>query len=227
MLNKTVILLLMITCSLLGQSKDPSFKRITHFSVGAQLGLYNGFGTQVNLLISNFADDFPFSAKLGIGLSFMDPGDPIAARRIFINNNTNGIPEESGQAWNFNLDFLYRTSFLGIKRNYLYAGPRYTLFTGNFNFIGGNENFDVTSNQWGVGGGLENYFSIVPAIDLVINLGYDYYFSETLHGHDTSYSPNGQDINPREDYTYSDADKAIEQPKHQMKAFIGINYKLN
>lgn len=227
MINKTFILLLVIACSLLGQSKDNSISRTTHFSVGSQFGLSNGLGAQINFVTSNFADNFPFSAKIGVGISFKDPGDPLAARRIFINNNTNGIPEESGRSWNFNLDLLYKTSFLGIKRNYLYAGPRYVLFTGNFNFIGGNEDFDVTSDQWGIGAGLENYFRIVPALDLVINFGFDYYFTEALHGHDTSYSPDEQNINPREDYSYSDADKAIEQPKYQIKALVGFNYNLN
>lgn len=194
---------------------------------GVQFGLYNGVGGHLMVLVSNFAENFPFSVKLGAGLSYLDAGDPMAARRIFINNNTNGVPEKIGKVYDFNLDFLYRKSVLGLIRNYFYVGPRYSLFSANFSYIGGNEDFDVTSSQWGVGIGVENYFRIISNVDLVLNFGYDYYLSETLYGHDTSYNPDGQDVNPREDYTYKDADDAINQPKHQIKALIGFNLTLN
>lgn len=36
---------------------------------------------------------------------------------------------------------------------------------------------------------------------------------EYVDGHDTSYSPEAEDANPKKDYTYSDADEAIGQPK--------------
>ena len=77
--------------------------------------------------------------------------------------------------------------------------------------------------MWFVG---DSSFRIIPAIDLVINLGYDYFISETLQGHDTSYNPEDQNVNAREDYTFTDADNAINQPKHQIKAMIGFNYNL-
>lgn len=221
-----VFIYFIITMLLLGQNNEFNKYQKTHFSVGAQLGMLNGVGGQIFINTSNFAEDFPFSVKLGIGISYSDAGDPLAARKIFINNNTNGIPEQSGSSWDFSLDFLYRNRLLGLKRNYLYAGPRYVQFTGNFNFIGGNEDFDVTSDQWGVGLGIENYFKILPVLDLVINLGYDYYIESTLYGHDTSYNPDGQDLNPREDYNFNDADKAINQPNHQIKLLIGMSYNL-
>ncbi|MCB0731628.1 MAG: hypothetical protein KDC88_11395 [Ignavibacteriae bacterium] len=224
MIKKFIIVLFLIGITISAQTRDFSNYRTVHMSVGAQFGMFNGVGFHVNFLTSNFADNFPFSAKLGFGFSSLDPGDPLAARRIFINNNTNGIPEQSGRTWDFNLDFLYRYGVLNLKRNYFYAGPRYTMFTGNFNYVGGNEDFDITSNLWGIGIGMENYFRIIPQIDLVVNFGYDYYFSNTLYGHDTSYSPSGEDINPREEYNFADADKAINQPKHQLKAMIGFNY---
>lgn len=218
------ILFLLIFSSSFAQTNESFSYRNANFSVGAQFGLYNGVGGQINIKTTNFADNFPFSIRLAFGISYLDAGDPLAARKIFINNNTNGIPDQSGQTLDFGLDFLYRYSILNLRRNYFYAGPRYSMFTGNFNFIGGNEDFDVTSNLWGVGVGIENYFRIVPSIDLVINVGYDYYISDTLYGHDTSYGPEGLDVNPREEYTFEDADKAINQPKHQAKALIGFNY---
>jgi len=226
MIKKILILFVFFTSIIISQNNGFSNFRNFHISSGVQLGLNNGIGGQLNILVSGFADNFPLSAKIGGGVSYLDAGDPMAARKIFINNNTNGVPEKNGKTYNFNLDFLYRKSILGLKRNYFYAGPRYIMYAGNFNYIGGNEDFDVTSNQWGAGVGVENYFRIIPAIDLVLNLGYDYYLSETLYGHDTFYSPDGQDVNPREDYKFEDADNAINQPKHQLKILIGFSYNI-
>lgn len=226
MLKRTLITFILVNSVIFGQIHNEQNYLPTHFSVGAQVGMFNGFGGNISFLTSNFAENFPLSIKLFFGISSIEAGDALAARRIFINNNTNGIPESSGKTMNFGMDFLYRYSILNLKRNYFYVGPRYTMFTGNFNYIGGNEDFDVTCDQWGVGVGVENFFRIIPSIDLVVNFGYDYYVSDDLYGHDTSYNPDGQDQNPREDYKYSDADKAINQPKHQFKALLGFNYNI-
>jgi len=64
-------------------------------------------------------------------------------------------------------------------------------------------------------------------------LGVDYYFPSTLRGHDTSYSPDNDNVNPHNDnengdipFTYKDADKAIKQPRFMPRAMIGVNYSL-
>ena len=103
---------------------------------------------------------------------------------------------------------------------------RYASFKGNFKFIGDNEDFDVTSNHWGVGAGLEAGFPISKRINFVLLTGFDYYSSATLYGHDTSYSPNGEDSNPREDYQYSDADKAVNQPNFEPRIMLGFSYRV-
>jgi len=226
MLKRIIIILVLFSTLLVSQTNEYSKIRKSKFAFGAQVGMFNGFGGQINFLTSNFADNFPLAAKLSIGISFLDPGDPLAARRVFINDNSSGIPEKSGSIWSFGLDFMYRYSILNLKRNYFYFGPRYTMFTGNFNFIGGNEDFDVTSDQWGLGAGVENYFRIISSIDLVLNFGLDYYFPNRLYGHDTSYTSEGEDINPRNNYSFSDADKAINQPLMQVRATIGFNYRI-
>lgn len=222
MIKKIIIVLLLLYFTPLNNTKaQVSFPS---FAVGASFGMSNGVGGYLHISTKNFAENFPFSAKLSFGITSLNAGDPLAARKIFINNNTNGIPEQSGRTLTLAMDFLYRYSILRLHRNYFYFGPRYSMFNGNFNFVGGNEDFDVTADQWGIGVGLENYFRITPIIDLLVNLGYDYYFANTLYGHDTSYTPDGTDLNPREDYTYSDADDAIYQPRHQLKVLLGINY---
>jgi hypothetical protein len=54
--------------------------------------------------------------------------------------------------------------------------------------------------------------------------GVDYFFSSTMNGHDTSYSPDGTAVNPREEFTYSDADEAVSEPKLESQMMLGFNY---
>jgi hypothetical protein len=195
-------------------------------SIGAQAGYNGGAGFLVDARIADFATGFPLSARAGLGRSSMEPGSAADARRIFINNATNGTPEESGRQWDFRFDLMYPIKLLGLKRAFLYGGPRYSKFTGNFKYVGGNEDFDVTAKQWGFGTGLESHFPMSPKIDLVLTGGVDYYSSSTLKGHDTSYSPDGDDVNPREEYTFDDADKAISQPEVEFRLMMGIALNL-
>ena len=183
-------------------------------------GYNGGLGLQLNITVKDFSKDFPFDAKFAAGITFVDAGKPLKARSIFINDNKNGIPDESGRTFDFRIDLLLPIS----SKLSVYAGPRFIAFTGNFNFIGGNEDFDVTGYQWGIGAGLESLFTISYPIHLVFNIGYDYYFEDTLYGHDTSYSPDNENVNPRKDYKFADADKAVSQPTQNVRAMFGFSY---
>ena len=46
----------------------------------------------------------------------------------------------------------------------------------------------------------------------LIQLGADYFFKSRIEGHDTAYEPGGDNVNPREDYTWDDADDSVNQP---------------
>lgn len=195
------------------------------FTAGIDAGYSSGFHVQLSGMVSDFARDFPLSARMSIGYSKVEPGDAAAARRIFINNATNGIPEEKGSQWEYRLDLLYPVRVLSIKRSYFYLGPRFVKFRGNFKFIGGNEDFDVVNNKWGFGTGLEGHFPMGESVDLILSGGVDYYPGGKLSGHDTSYSSNEEAVNPREEYTYEDADEAINQPKLEPRIIIGFGYR--
>ncbi|MEZ5359758.1 MAG: hypothetical protein R3F48_13145 [Candidatus Zixiibacteriota bacterium] len=195
------------------------------FTTGLDIGYSSGFHIQMSGMVSDFAREFPLSFRASVGYSTVEPGDAAAARRIFINNATNGIPEEKGSQWELRFDLLYPVQIFSIKTSYLYLGPRYVRFKGNFKYIGGNEDFDVKSNQWGVGTGLESHFPMSQSVDLVLSGGLDYFPSATLTGHDTSYSPDEEAVNPREDYTFDDADEAINQPKLEPRLIVGIAYR--
>ena len=188
-------------------------------------GYYGGIGLHVNGTLANFADGFPFQIRLGIGYARVPAGNALLARQVFINNNTNGTPESSGKMWDERLDVLYPVNLLSLKRTMFFAGPRHSNFTAHFEYIGGAEVFDVNDDQWGLGAGLETSFALSPRVDMVITGGADYYFPNTLSGHDTYYRTNNDNTHPIEDYTYQDAEKAIDQPELKTRLMLGIAYR--
>ncbi|MBD3274471.1 MAG: hypothetical protein GF372_04135 [Candidatus Marinimicrobia bacterium] len=193
---------------------------------GLMFGYYGGFGMNAQLLASDFAQDLPFMMRIGGGFSTINPGNSWEARKIFINNATNGAPEKSGIIWDARMDFIYEASWFKKKTTYMFFGPRYTHFKGNFEFINGNEVFDIISDQWGVGLGLEQHYRMNSNLEFIMSAGFDYYPPSTIEGHDTAYSPDGEYVNPREEFEYEDADKAIHQPKYQPRIMLGVNYRL-
>lgn len=189
-----------------------------------KLGYYQGLGFHMSATALNFARDFPFSVRLGLGYARVASGDAWAARRVFINDNTNGTARSNARVWDARLDVLYPVKLLDLKRTMIFAGPRHSDFDAYFEYIGGAETFDVKTQQWGLGGGIETAFALSPRVDMVFSLGADYYFRGTLSGHDTYYRPNGDDTHPIEDYTYAEADQAINQPDVMTRLMAGFSY---
>ncbi len=220
------LLLLVPPAAIRAQEATLTNELATQFHAGAVIGYNNGGSVQANLTVADFAAGFPLQARLGVGYTRVEPGSAAEARAIFINDATNGTPEKQGHVWDGRLDFLYPFGLFNLERLFLLAGPRYAQFTGNFKYVGGNEDFDVRSNSWGLGFGLEGHFPVRGRTSLVITTGYDYYPSATLSGHDTSYSPDGDDVNPRRTFTYADADKAIDQPTHVVRVMFGLSFGL-
>jgi|WetSurMetagenome_2_1015567.scaffolds.fasta_scaffold388017_1 hypothetical protein len=188
------------------------------------LGYYGGVGIQASGTLTNFAEDFPFQVRLGLGCNYVDAGNALLARQVFINNNTNGTPQKRGKMWDVRLDVLYPVKLLSLKRTMLFAGPRHSNFDAHFEYIGGAETFDVTDNQWGVGSGVETAFALSPRVDMIVTGGVDYYFPGTLSGHDTYYRPNNDNTHPIDNYTYKDAEAAINQPELKARMMLGVAY---
>ncbi len=198
----------------------------TDFSASALTGYKGGLAFRTSATLSNFAQGFPLGIEFGVGHTRMDPGKPAEARKVFINDATNGTPEESGWAWDFRLDFLYQLKILGMNNAHAYVGVRRSLFTGNFKYIGGNEDFDVTSNQWGWGAGMKAIFPMGKHVGFTLTAGFDHYPDGALNAHDTSYSPDGESVNPRQGYDFKKADDAVNQPKFQGILMAGITLTL-
>jgi hypothetical protein len=195
------------------------------FSGSVLLGYYGGAGLQATGTLSNFASGFPFEVRLGLGYNRVHGGDALLARRVFINNATNGTPRQHAKIWDARLDVMYPIKLFSLKNTKLFAGPRHSNFDTYFEYIGGAETFDVVCNQWGAGGGVETAFPLSPRVDMLVTAGADYYFRSTLSGHDTYYRPNGDDLHAIDDYTYKDADAAMNQPELEMRVMFGIGYR--
>ena len=196
------------------------------YEPGLQLGFTGGMGGQIQLGVADFAKNLPASLRVTAAYAAVDPGDPLAARRIFINDNTNGTPEESGSQWQFGMDFVIPVKHIGGQQVNLFLGPRYTRFTGNFEFIGGNEIFEITNREWGWGVGLESRFEMGSRAGLLISAGLEAYKAAEISGHDTTYDPDGTSVNGRDDYTFEEADDAINRPSLEPRLLIGLSWKL-
>lgn len=192
------------------------------FMGGLGVGTSGGLGVQASAGLSNFTRDLPLSVRFVLGYHSGNAGDPYAARQVFINDNTNGTPEDSAHQWQYRFDLLFPVYHLGTQEILLFGGPRLARYTANFNYVGGNENFDVTANPWGAGLGLETRFAINDNTSFQLQLGVDYYQQVELSGHDTIYTPDGDHVNPRDGYDYSDADDAVDQPSVEILAMMGL-----
>jgi|WetSurMetagenome_2_1015567.scaffolds.fasta_scaffold19544_4 hypothetical protein len=217
-----IVFLFTISSLVLAQSSKSASPSL---SAGLSIGYDIGMPIQAHFLILDLAEGLPLGFRFNISHSFLlDPGNPEEARHVFINENTNGVPDKSASRWTFGFDFLHRVNILSLNDAFLFAGIRYSRFTGTFDFIGGNEYFDVRADQWGLGVGIESHFKMSAKLDLLFSLGAEYFFPSTLEGHDSAYSSDGEYVNRRENYTYTDADHAINQPKLIPKLLIGIDY---
>jgi hypothetical protein len=211
---------LFLACALLVSGAPATAQ--SRLSVGGIAGYQDGLGIQLFATARDFASGLPVSARIRVGRTSLDPGSSSAARRIFINNATNGTPVESGRTWDVGLDALLPKG----DHTALWAGVRYSRFKANFKYIGGNEDFDVTSSQWGIASGVDWSYAVGASTSLLMSGGLEYYRPSRLTGHDTSYSPDDDNVNPREDFTYSDANDAIHQPSFRPVVTLGFSKTL-
>ncbi len=192
------------------------------FLTGLSAGTSGGLGVQASATLAEFTRDLPLSMRIAVGYHTGNAGDPYAARRVFINDATNGTPEDSAHQWQFRFDLMLPVFKLSTQEIFIFGGPRHARYTANFNYVGGNENFDVKATPWGAGLGLETRFAINDKTNFYLQLGVDYYQDVELAGHDTTYTPDGDHVNPRDGYDYSSADEAVDQPAVEILGMMGL-----
>jgi hypothetical protein len=191
-------------------------------TTGVALGVDGGVGGEGSVTATGIAQDFPFAARVAVGFYSLDPGNADLARQVFVNGATNGSPEKSGHRWDLRLDARVPIRSGRLKGTWFFMGPRLSLFHGDFNFVDGNEEFFVSTNQVGFGAGLDRDYAINAKLDLTMSAGVDWYADGTFTGHGSSYSPDGTLVDPKENFGYAAADQAIAQPRFAPRFALGL-----
>lgn len=200
--------------------------------VGADAGFFNDLGGRARISWLNISDDLPAGIHLALGRYHQtDPGNAKEARNIFINDAEGGQVDKYGTTWLLEVDTSYRLTSFRSMDIHATTGPRWAFYKAHFAYVGDNEEFDVKSNPFGWGIGAAGFVQFSKHFVFNVNLGFDYFFKSKFEAHgEYYYTPNGVDENPRtsgdtgEDYTYSDADSAVNQPRTEVKAFLGVSY---
>ena len=86
------------------------------FRAGVVAGYTGGVGVGMNASVSDFAEGFPMALRIGVGYTSREPGNAADARRIFINDATNGTPEENGWMWDYRLDLMYQFGWRSVEK---------------------------------------------------------------------------------------------------------------
>lgn len=193
-------------------------------------GYQEGFGTRLAATVGDLIPGAPVAFSAGVGYAIRDPGDALVARQVFINQNTNGTPQKSGYDWDLRLDAIYLFRVAGLSEFGVFAGVRRSYFGGDFRYVGGNEDFEVTANQWGWGLGVKLGWAMSRDWSLTGLVGLDHYPTWSMTGHDATYASDGTIVNGRDDgngaaYAARDADRAINQPKFVPSVLLGITWR--
>jgi hypothetical protein len=193
-------------------------------------GYQQGAGGRLAGTVSDLVPNLPLAFSLGVGYTLRDPGNALLARQVFINQNDNGTPETSGRAWDLRLDAIYLLPISGLIDSGFYLGLRRSYFLGDFHYVGGNEDFEITSNQWGWGAGVRGGLAMSRDWSLTVSVGFDHYPSWSLTGHDATYASSGTIVNGRDNgagysYTTADADRAVNQPRFVPSVLLGVTWR--
>ncbi len=195
---------------------------------GLEGGYYGGSGGLFRLSIFNLSKSIPLAIDFGASYFIQeDPGNAEEARRIFINDNQGGTIQKEGYSYIYFFNLRYQINSSKRNKIFLFFGGRYHYYKAHFAYIGDNEAFDVKSNPWGIGGGMNINLRLSKLFFISITGGLDYYPATKIEGHGQFYyTPDKVDENPRNAYTYDDADNAINQPKTVFSVLIGLHYRL-
>jgi len=193
-------------------------------------GYQDGVGTRLSATVSDVFAGAPVAFSAGVGYAIRDPGDALQARQVFINQNTNGTPQKSGRDWDLRLDVVYLFRVAGLSELGVYAGVRRSYFLGDFRYVGGNEDFEVTADQWGWGLGVRLGWAMSRDWSLTGQVGFDHYPAWSMTGHDATYASDGTIVNGRDNgngvaYAIRDADRAINQPKFVPSLLLGVTWR--
>jgi hypothetical protein len=195
------------------------------YSASILLGFNGGTGGQVGFQAGDFSYELPLAVRIAVSYLRTFPGDAQKAYPIFRGETTTTAMDEKADIWNCRLDVSYRFKNRSFSFMTVFGGARYSMFTGKFMPKNFQEDLEITSNQWGMGIGIQGTYEYGKNTDFLIQAGLDYYFPSTLKSNGTSYSPNGDSTNPQNGYTWDDANDAIDQPSWEPLLMIGVIFR--
>jgi hypothetical protein len=162
------------------------------FSVEASAGyIYSGFGGQLAVVAEDLAPGLPLAVRLGLGFATSDALDDnydIGGGTTWGQVKNASNLTEWGQNITLSLDVLYKLPAQGLPVSLApYLGLRYNLFEGGYynSSISGK----VSSNAFGFGGGIRAAYAVIPNLDVVADLGADYYLQSCITASSSSGSP--------------------------------------
>lgn len=194
-------------------------------------GYYDGPSVAGTFGLGDLFEKVPLGAEVSLGYSWTDKGDAILARHVFINDATTG--DEDVQSSGGVLDLAINATYplnqtYGPVKFFVFAGPRFAHYDVRHEYVGGNEDFDIVSNVWGLGGGLRGLLPLGKNFNAILQLGLDYYPRGSIYGHDATYYPNNSNINARTEngytFNYDDAARATTVPHIRPRVMVGIQF---
>jgi hypothetical protein len=193
------------------------------------VGYYDDLGVTLGLRVEDTASDFPLYIQGRLGATYqVEPGNAEDARQFFINDNQGGNIEEYGQSYFLALDLGWKMYAKGPLNLELNVSGLLNHYQAHFTFIGNNESFTVKTTSFGIGLGanLRILFSEINS-SLMVKGGVEYFPKTRIDAHGTYYyTPDGEDDNPRNDYTYDNADESINQPSFRPYVQIGLLFPI-
>lgn len=179
------------------------------------VGYYGDAGISIALRMEEESRDFPFFIQARGGFIYqIDPGNATEARQIFINDNAGGNVEKHGESYLVGMDIGYKwKTFDAFFLEFTLSGL-WNYYAAHYSFIGNNESFTVTTSPFGLGLSAALRMPLSNSSNsLLLKGGGEYFPKAQLDAHGTYYyTPDAQDERPRNDYTYEDADAAVNQP---------------
>ncbi len=195
-------------------------------------GYFDGPSISGTVGVRELFEKVPLDFELELGYSWTHKGDAILASQVFINQAQVGQndTQSSGGVLDFGINALYPLKqAYGPVKFYVLGGPRYARWAVRHQYTNNNEDFDVVSHVWGVGGGLRGILPLGKKANAVLQLSVDYYPRSSIYGHDATYYPDGSAINARNNgagytYTYADAQRATTVPHIRPRVMVGLQF---
>jgi len=163
------------------------------FSVEASAGyIYSGLGGQLAVVAEDLAPGLPLAVRLGLGFATSDALDDnydLGGGTTWGDVKDANNLTEWGQNITLSLDVLYKLPAQGLPVSLApYLGLRYNMFEGGAYDNSGNW-LKFSSNAFGFGGGIRAAYAVIPNLDVVADLGADYYLQSCITASSSGGSP--------------------------------------